>query len=323
MTKLADRIIDEFLIWDIAICSVLIALDFWLGPKRRKQGLRAAGRGFFRLRKLSYTEVYAEHASSLLVWLERKIGKPFEKRYFFNIFLLTGIPSFLVITATSWRLRTYDQEFIAEFVIKYNYGILDNILTIVIVTSFIYLTCILSYAITFYLLEQMQHISYSKENRKSNLNTRSNELVGKILKHPTMALATIVTLDIVLSYVLTTGFLTIMWYVSSCPVNGCTWIDPNERIVNGFIHLLTGEDVGPKIQPETFIWLLLSALPTLLHLLVSMLFLFGKVFSNFLKSFVAVLLLRMSQGKNGVLKQLAIILGATAKLVQELSKGIV
>ncbi|MEW8437162.1 MAG: hypothetical protein AB2689_03310, partial [Candidatus Thiodiazotropha taylori] len=214
-------------------------------------------------------------------------------------------------------------EFIAEFVVKYNYGTLDNILTIVIVVSFIYLTCIVSYAITFYLLEQMQHILYSKENRKTNLNTRSNELVGKILKHPTMALATIVTLDIVLSYVLTTGFLTIMWYVSSCPVNGCTWIDPNERIVNGFIHLFTGEDVGPKIQPETFIWLLLSALPTLLHLLVSMLFLCGKVFSNFLKSFVAVLLLRMSQGKNGVLKQLAIILGATAKLVQELSKGIV
>lgn len=97
-------------------------------------------------------------------------------------------------------------------------------------------------------------------------------------------------------------------------------IDVLYKMTTTWMYYVEGVNIQKKYFWATAFLCLLTFLPTVLHLILGCAYIIAKLVATVARRFLAVLFLRVSQGKDGVLRQLAIALGALTKLTEVLIK---
>jgi hypothetical protein len=138
---------------------------------------------------------------------------------------------------------------------------------------------------------------------------------------PALVLFLLVIADVLLTAACAIAYLYFAeWTTYRGPTSSSTPIDVTEKIWNTWMYYTRNIQLGAKYYWTTSLLCFLTSVPTLAHLLLGSAYLILKLVSGFAKSVLAVLLLRVSQGKDGVLRQLAVAIGALAKLIEVTAK---
>jgi hypothetical protein len=310
--------LNTFIVVDALCVALLIALDFWLGPVQRKRLLRKCRRGFSDLRRRRYTEIYAHHAKNLIQVSERWLGVPWSAQFFWRTAALIAAPTtVLLVIVSAWR-RHYDFEFIQNYVIGHNYDWFGTARTIGGNVVGIYVFFCISLAMTLWLLAKTERILPVDPAR-----TEGASGPPQMIAHPAMYLFGLVTLDIgltavcVVGYLWTAELLTMLRGESLMSLGAVI-----HKLIVTYKHYLVGSSSAERHYFWTTAFLcLLTTVPTLAHLTLGTIYFTGKAISSVARHFLAILLLRLSQGKDGVLRQFAALIGAIAKLVEVLVKA--
>jgi len=295
--------LNDFLFWDAMVVACFIAVDWWLGNRQRKKLLRKCRSLFADFRKRKILPIYRRHAAVSLSLIERSIGSIGSKRFFGSSALVALLPTLVVLTLVSLYLRQ-DPEFLLQFP---GYGWTGTAKTIACNAIAIYMVFCLSVLLATKLLRATRRL------------LPSHESPGDVAVGAAAGGIKLVGLAMGSACLLALGMLAFLWVAESLSHHPNPEFADFSFVVNKVLgtgpYYATGHQL-PHYRWTTGILVLLAIAPLLIHLLLSVLVLIGRAASMMLNRVLSVLLLRVSQGEQGVLRQAALSVGAVAKLIE-------
>jgi type IV secretory pathway VirB3-like protein len=294
--------LNSFLFWDAVVVGGIIAFDWWMGNRNRKKLLRGLRHLFSDFRRRRVLPIYKRHATAALVLIELRLGVFGSRRFLLTSMLVALLPTLSILTLVSLQLRQ-DPTFLLQYPA---YGWFGTFRTIFSNAAAIYVVFCLSVLLSTRLL---------KATRRLLPFTGKTRLV----RAPVLGLVLLFALALGSAALLVAGAIVFLWLAESLshhPQPELAQIALVTRKLLGLIpYYLAGLQV-PHYRWTTGLLILLAISPLAIHLILSILFLIGKTASTVLNRFISVLLLRVSQGEQGVLRQLALFVGAAAKLIE-------
>ena len=291
MGNTAQSWIDGFLFWDALIVTSLIFADWIIGKERREAMRERVGEWWLYLDNSSYSGLVADDARTVRQFLQKMFGRSWLSPAFVQrTFIYSTAVAFLVLTAFQFYLlflassisssASDDPVLLSEFA----YAILVLVLLPVLMTMPAMIT---PNVISGWLSIGFTLFLLKKMERSTSLAV----LLGILICDVVAACLVTVVSFVLLSYAL----------------NGPSW---------GFYLSLPGIFSFFSVVAMA----VTNSLPTLIHASLGILFILSKLVSPLLKKPTEILLIRFYESKKGVLTQLAIGLGALAKIVQEIVK---
>lgn len=295
--------LNDFLFWDALLVGLFISVDWWLGDRQRKILLRKCRRLFLDFRHRQILPIYARHATAALTIIERRLGELDSGKFAYKTALIAFVPTFIVLSLVSFYIRQ-DPKFLQNYP---GYGWAGTAKTILCNSVAIYVVFYLSTYLSIRLLATTRKILPSRL-RSGTIVVQSQWGVFKLLF---LAAGSMILLFF--------GTVLFLWIAESLskhpdPVFMDIRIVYN-KLLGTIPFYLTGSPT-PHYRWTTSILVILAVSPLILHLLLSAIFLIGRAASIVANRIVSVLLLRVSQGKQGVLRQAALFVGSGAKIIE-------
>lgn len=272
---------DGFFMGTATIVFLLIAIDWLIGPEGREAMREKMADWWRRLEKISFTGLAAEDARKVLGWLHKVIGPTWRHPRTIIMSVLFSIVITIVLTATFLALSMQS---------LFTWYFSWNLFLIFAIPNAVFDW--LSVAATMGLLGWM-----------------AKSLSG-------WRLFSIVLFDVFLAFI----FAILVLMSASAIMN--IMVGPSfssNTVFLGAVGFLVGALLGESDAVRFFLLAILftSALPTLLHSGLSFVFLSSKLFRPVIQPIASRLLYLFSVSNRGVLTQLSIGIGFTAKLIQQ------
>lgn len=273
--------LDKFLFWDCVIVALLTFADWLLGEEKRAAMREKVGEWWLHVQEISFSGLVAEDAGIVRRALQRFFGKING----FRCILLTFVFSF-GITIISYYIL-----FVLLFLKERTFvEVVTNFVAIVTELAPFLLAVIIFWGLpnAFFDWLSLALTMFFLKLMERNTNP--------------LFLSVLILFDIFGAIL----FAFFAFYLGAALLPGPTGI-------GGIIFVSQLAIVGIVVS-------ITSAIPSILHLLLSFVFLLSKLFRPLLQKPISIILIRFHESRQGVLTQLAVGAGAIAKLVQEAAK---
>ena len=278
---MASSWVDGFLLWDAIIIASLVFADWLLGNEQRKALKDKVGYWWLYLEEMSFSGLVAKDAG--------RVSRTFKR----------------IFGARWWGVRRIGLASLVSLIISF----------VFIMVEVPKLVCETMENSGFHLAEPSM-IPYLTTGPLFRTSSVPNAIVGWASLSITIWLLTMMARSVspirlgflMITDIVIAALLVYVCYIVTIGLH-LTQIDPNFPELQGLQMQLIHESVFPIT--------VIASLPTLIHLLVVIVFLGSKLFRPLLVKPVSLIMLRLYESPKGVLSQLAVGLGAVAKLLQQ------